>query len=38
VTETLAALIEDGTYGRILKSYGLQANAVEKPLLNAAPQ
>ncbi|HEY0212733.1 MAG TPA: ABC transporter substrate-binding protein [Paenirhodobacter sp.] len=38
VTEALAALIADGTYGKILAQYGLSANAVEKPLLNAAPQ
>jgi polar amino acid transport system substrate-binding protein len=38
VTDTLAALIKDGTYGKILDKYGLGANGVDKPLLNAAPQ
>ncbi|MFC3058714.1 ABC transporter substrate-binding protein [Paenirhodobacter populi] len=37
VTEALSALIADGTYGAILAKYDLSANAVEKPLLNAAP-
>lgn len=38
VTEALTALIADGTYGKILARYDLSANAVEAPLLNAAPQ
>lgn len=38
ITDTLAELIKDGTYGAILGRFGLEANAVEKPLLNAAPQ
>lgn len=37
VTDALAALIADGTYGQILAKYDLSANAVEKPLFNAAP-
>lgn len=38
VSEALAAVIADGTYGKILAKYELSANAVEKPLLNAAPR
>ena len=38
VTEKLAAMIADGTYKAILDKYGLGANAVAKPLMNAASQ
>lgn len=38
VTEKLAAMIADGSYKAILDKYGLGANAVAKPLMNAAPQ
>ena len=38
VTEKLTAMIADGAYKAILDKYGLGANAVEKPLMNAAPQ
>lgn len=38
VTATLSAMIADGGYKAILDKYGLGANAVEKPLMNAAPQ
>lgn len=38
VTETLRAMIADGTYGAILGKYGLGGNAVKEPLLNAATQ
>ncbi|WP_298244148.1 ABC transporter substrate-binding protein [uncultured Bradyrhizobium sp.] len=38
VTEHLAAMIADGSYKRILDKFGLGANAVEKPMMNAAPQ
>ena len=38
VTEALRGLIADGTYKAILTKYGLAANAVAEPLLNAAPQ
>jgi polar amino acid transport system substrate-binding protein len=31
-------MIADGAYKAILDKYGLSANAVEKPLMNAAPQ
>jgi polar amino acid transport system substrate-binding protein len=38
VTGQLAAMIADGSYKAILKKYGLEANAVPEPMLNAAPQ
>ena len=38
VTEALAGLMKDGTYAAILAKWGLSANAVERPLLNASPQ
>ena len=38
VTEKPAAMIADGTYKAILDKYGLGANAVAKPLMNAASQ
>jgi polar amino acid transport system substrate-binding protein len=38
VTEQLAAMIGDGTYKAVLDKWGLGANAVAKPMLNAAPQ
>jgi polar amino acid transport system substrate-binding protein len=38
VTSVLTAMIADGAYKAILDKYGLGANAVEKPLMNAAPQ
>ncbi|MEI4472985.1 ABC transporter substrate-binding protein [Frigidibacter sp. MR17.24] len=38
IQETLQALLDDGTYLKILTSYGLQANAVEELKINAAPQ
>ncbi|QOZ68269.1 ABC transporter substrate-binding protein [Bradyrhizobium arachidis] len=38
VTEHLAVMIADGSYKRILDKFGLGANAVEKPMMNAAPQ
>jgi polar amino acid transport system substrate-binding protein len=38
VTEQLAAMIADGSYKAILEKYGLGANAVARPLINAAPQ
>jgi polar amino acid transport system substrate-binding protein len=38
VTEKLTAMIADGSYKAILDKYGLGANAVAKPLMNAAPQ
>ncbi|MCK1425032.1 ABC transporter substrate-binding protein [Bradyrhizobium sp. 180] len=38
VTEHLAAMIADGSYKKILEKFGLGANAVSKPLMNAAPQ
>lgn len=36
--QTLAAMIADGSYKAILDSYGLGANAVAKPQINAATQ
>ncbi len=33
-----AAMIADGSYKAILDKYGLAANAVAAPTLNAAPQ
>jgi len=38
VTAQLTAMIADGAYKAILDKYGLGANAVEKPMMNAAPQ
>lgn len=38
VTGALEALIADGTYAAILAKWGLSANAVAKPMLNASPQ
>ncbi len=38
VTAALAGLIADGSYARILAKWGLSANAMPAPLLNAAPQ
>ncbi|WP_122405671.1 ABC transporter substrate-binding protein [Bradyrhizobium vignae] len=38
VTEKLAAMIADGSYKAILDKWGLGANAVAQPMLNAAPQ
>jgi len=38
VTEHLAAMISDGSYKAILDKFGLGANAVAHPMMNAAPQ
>ncbi|WP_315703068.1 MULTISPECIES: ABC transporter substrate-binding protein [unclassified Bradyrhizobium] len=38
VTEQLKAMIADGSYKAILDTWGLGANAVREPMLNAAPQ
>ena len=38
VTEKLTAMIADGSYKAILDKWGLGANAVAEPLMNAAPQ
>lgn len=38
VTETLTAMISDGTYKVILEKWGLGMHAVAKPLMNAATQ
>ena len=38
VTEHLAAMIADGSYKKILDKFGLGANAVARPMMNAAPQ
>jgi polar amino acid transport system substrate-binding protein len=38
VTGQLKAMIADGAYKTILDKYGLGANAVGEPMLNAAPQ
>jgi polar amino acid transport system substrate-binding protein len=38
VTEHLAAMIADGSYKAILDKYGLGANAVAQPMMNASPQ
>ncbi|MCB8877557.1 ABC transporter substrate-binding protein [Acidisoma silvae] len=38
VNDALAAIIADGTYGAILKTYGLSANAVDKPMTDGAPR
>ena len=38
VTEKLTAMIADGSYKAVLDKWGLGANAVAQPMLNAAPQ
>jgi polar amino acid transport system substrate-binding protein len=38
VTEKLAAMIADGSYKAVLDKWGLGANAVVQPMLNAASQ
>ena len=38
ITAQLTAMIADGAYKAILDKCGLGANAVEKPMMNAAPQ
>ncbi len=38
ITATLAAMIKDGAYKAILDKYGLGANAVAEPMLNASSQ
>jgi polar amino acid transport system substrate-binding protein len=38
VTQHLAAMIADGSYKAVLDKYGLGANAVSQPLMNAATQ
>jgi polar amino acid transport system substrate-binding protein len=38
VTQHLAAMISDGSYKSILDKYGLGANAVPQPMMNAAAQ
>ena len=38
VTEKLTGMIADGAYKAILDKWGLGANAVTQPMLNAAPQ
>ncbi len=38
VTEHLAAMMADGSYKAILDKYGLGANAVAQPMMNAAAQ
>ncbi|MGJ4891829.1 ABC transporter substrate-binding protein [Bradyrhizobium sp. HKCCYLRH3099] len=38
VTDQLKAMIADGSYKAILDKWGLGANAVREPMLNAAPQ
>ncbi|MET3906074.1 polar amino acid transport system substrate-binding protein [Bradyrhizobium sp. S3.3.6] len=38
VTEKLTAMIADGSYKAVLDKWGLGANAVTQPMLNAAPQ
>ena len=38
MTEALAGLTKDGTYAAILAKWGLSAEAVAEPLLNAALQ
>src|SRR3954463_6581119 len=38
VTDQLKAMIADGSYKAILDTWGLGANAVREPMLNAAPQ
>ena len=38
VTQYLSAMIADGSYKAILDKYGLGANAVAQPMMNASPQ
>jgi polar amino acid transport system substrate-binding protein len=38
VTSALRGMIADGSYLAVLQKYGLAANAVAEPTLNAAPQ
>lgn len=38
VTQQLAAMISDGSYKAVLDKYGLGANAVSQPMMNAATQ
>ncbi len=38
VTEALAGMIADGTYAAVLAKWGLSANAVAEPMLNASTQ
>jgi len=38
VTEHLAAMMVDGSYKAILDKYGLGANAVAQPMMNASTQ
>lgn len=38
VSEQLAMMMADGSYKTILDKFGLGANAVAKPMMNAAPQ
>jgi len=38
VTGALAGMIADGTYTAVLAKWGLSANAVAEPMLNASPQ
>lgn len=38
VSATLAELMAEGTYAAILAEYGLEANALSEPTLNAGPQ
>ncbi|HTO62072.1 MAG TPA: ABC transporter substrate-binding protein [Bradyrhizobium sp.] len=38
ITAQLTTMIADGTYKAILDKYGLGANAVDKPMMNAASQ
>ena len=38
VTQHLTAMIADGSYKTILDKFGLGANAVAQPLMNAATQ
>ena len=38
VTDALAAVIADGSYAAILAKWGLSANGLPQPLLNASPQ
>ena len=38
VADALAALIADGSYGRIMAKWGLSGNAVDAPLLNGGPR
>ena len=38
VADALAALIADGSYGRIMAKWGLSGNALDAPLLNGGPR